>query len=177
VLRELMKKRIIIDMDGVLTDVYARLFELHREKYGQTLNVRDVAGLLEEEAFPGQREWVSNPGFFRDLPLMPGSVEGMKKLSEKYDLIVVSLAIEFPNSLSDKYLWLQVHFPFISWKQIVFCGNKNIIRADIMIDDHPKNLDLFDGETIMFTQPHNMLIKTRHKRVESWKEIEKILLT
>jgi 5'(3')-deoxyribonucleotidase len=46
-----------------------------------------------------------------------------------------------------------------------------------MIDDHIKNLDNFQGETIMFTQPHNILISnTRHTRVNSWAEIEKLLL-
>ena len=60
---------------------------------------------------------------------------------------------------------------------MVFCGDKNIIKADIMIDDHPKNLDPFSGKTIMFTQPHNLLLNsTLHKRADSWTEIEKLLL-
>ncbi|NSW95024.1 MAG: 5'(3')-deoxyribonucleotidase, partial [Bacteroidales bacterium] len=110
------------------------------------------------------------------VPVMPGSQESLRRINEKYDVIVVSLATEFPTSLIDKQLWLNDHFPFISWKQIVFCGNKSIIRADIMIDDHPKNLDFFEGDTYMFTQPHNSLIKTsRHKRVNSWSEIEAML--
>jgi 5'(3')-deoxyribonucleotidase len=46
-----------------------------------------------------------------------------------------------------------------------------------MIDDHLKNLDNFKGETILFTQPHNLnLIDSRHRRVDSWAEIEKLLL-
>jgi len=69
------------------------------------------------------------------------------------------------------------HFPFISWKQLVFCGNKSLIRADIMIDDHPKNLDNFTGETLIFTQPHNVFMKdVKHKRVSSWQEIESLLI-
>jgi 5'(3')-deoxyribonucleotidase len=87
------------------------------------------------------------------------------------------LATEFPYCLTDKLLWLHDKFPYISWKQIVFCGDKNIIESEIMIDDHLKNLDHFKGETIMFTQPPNMLIKsTRHLRVNSWAEIERLLL-
>jgi len=87
------------------------------------------------------------------------------------------MATEFPLSLTDKQLWLNEHFPFISWRQVVFCGNKNLIRADLMIDDHFKNLDNFDGETIMFIQPHNINSTDHlHKTVNSWKEIEKLLL-
>jgi 5'(3')-deoxyribonucleotidase len=46
-----------------------------------------------------------------------------------------------------------------------------------MIDDHLKNLDHFNGETIMFTQPPNMLLNNiHHTRVNTWAEIEKLLL-
>ena len=170
-------KRILVDMDGVLVDIYARFFELHEKETGQRLSVMDIAGLLEAEAFANQHKWVSAPGFFRSLPVMPGSREVLEKLNNIYKINVVSLATEFPNSLTDKQLWLQENFPFISWNQIVFCGDKNIIKADIMIDDHLKNLDHFEGETIMFTQPPNMLMNNSgHKRVNSWYEIEKLLL-
>jgi 5'(3')-deoxyribonucleotidase len=170
-------KRILVDMDGVLADVYSRFYKIHEQETGIKLSLADVKGKLEAEAFPDQRKWVSAPGFFRTVPVMKGSVEGLKLLNEKYDIIVVSMATEFPQSLTDKQVWLHEHFPFITWKQVVFCGNKNIINADIMIDDHPKNLDHFKGETIIFSQPHNILINNpRHRRVESWYEIKKLLL-
>jgi 5'-nucleotidase len=170
-------KRILVDMDGVLVDIYTRFFELHEKETGQRLAVKDIAGLLEAEAFQNQRKWVSAPGFFRSLPVMPGSREGLRHLKDYYKIIVVSMATEFPYCLTDKQLWLYDNFPFITWQQIVFCGDKNIIEADIMIDDHFKNLDHFKGETILFTQPHNMLFSnSRHKRVSSWAEIEKLLL-
>jgi 5'(3')-deoxyribonucleotidase len=172
-----MRKRILVDMDGVLADVYARLFEVHEKETGIRLTAEEIAGKLEEEAFPCQRRWVSEPGFFRTLPVMEGSREVMEKLNAEYDIVVVSLATEFPNSLTDKIIWLHDNFPFISWKQIVFCGDKSLIRADILIDDHLKNLDNFPGKTYMFTQPLNLPVNdSRHVRVNSWDEIEKILL-
>ena len=172
-----MKKRILVDMDGVLADVYSRFYEIHEKETGVILSAVDVTGKLEAEAFPEQRKWVSAPGFFRTVPVMKGSIEGLRLLNEKYDIVVVSMATEFPQSLTDKQIWLHEYYPFIIWKQVVFCGNKNIIAADIMIDDHLKNLDHFKGETIIFTQPHNILIKNpKHRRVDSWDEIKKFLL-
>jgi 5'(3')-deoxyribonucleotidase len=171
-----MKKRILVDMDGVLADVYSRFFDLHEKETGHRLSVSEITGLKEAEAFPDLLKWVETPGFFRHLSVMPGSQEGLKRLNDAYFVIVVSLATEFPLSLTDKQLWLHDNFPFISWQQIVFCGSKNLIRADIMIDDHLKNLDLFDGVTFMFTQPHNMHVNMIHRRVDSWSDIEKILL-
>jgi 5'(3')-deoxyribonucleotidase len=170
-------KRILVDMDGVLADVYSRFFELHEEETGQRKTMDEIIGLKEGEAFPGAYRWVETPGFFRTLPLIPDSQRVLKFLNDTYEIIVVSMATEFPASLTDKQLWLNEHFPFISWRQVVFCGNKNLIRADLMIDDHFKNLDNFDGETIMFRQPHNLRSTDHpHTIVSSWKEIEELLL-
>ena len=170
-------KRILVDMDGVLVDVYSRFFELYKEATGRSMQMKDIIGLKEAEAFPEQLKWVDSPGFFRNMPVMKDSQMVLKRLNEKYDVIVASMATEFPQSLTDKMLWLTDHFPFISWKQVVFCGRKNIIEADIMIDDHLKNLDNFKGKTYIFTQPHNMnLTPDRHVRIDSRKEIEKLFL-
>ena len=164
-------------MDGVLADVYHRFFELHEEDFGKKLSVQDIIGLKEAKAFPNQLKWINTPGFFRTVPVMQDSQKGLKRLNDHFEVIVVSMATEFPNCLIDKQLWLVEHYPFISWKQMVFCGCKDIIQADIMIDDHLKNLDNFNGETIMFTQPHNMnLTDSRHRRIDTWAEIEKFLL-
>ncbi|MDX9725553.1 MAG: 5'(3')-deoxyribonucleotidase [Bacteroidales bacterium] len=171
-----MKKRILVDMDGVLVDIYPVFFRLHEEETGERLTLSDIIGKLEAEAFKNQRRWVNTPGFFRNLPVMKGCREVLRRLDERYEIIIGSLATEFPDCMTDKQMWIQENFPFISWKQIVFCGDKNLIKADIMIDDHFKNLDNFEGMTILFTQPHNIKVKkTRHTRVASWDEIEKIL--
>ncbi|HMQ89055.1 MAG TPA: 5'(3')-deoxyribonucleotidase, partial [Flavilitoribacter sp.] len=67
--------------------------------------------------------------------------------------------------------WLADHFPFIHWKNIVFCGDKSIIKADYMIDDHVKNLLNFDGKGLLFTASHNAE-ETRFTRVNNWREVE-----
>jgi 5'-nucleotidase len=170
-------KRILVDMDGVLADVYSRFFDLHEKESGKRIVIQNIIGLKEEDAFPNLLNWVNTPGFFRVMPVMADSQRILKRLNSKYEIIVISMATEFPISLTDKQLWLEEHYPYISWKQVVFCGRKEIIKGDLMIDDHFKNLDHFTGDTLLFTQPHNMNItETRHRRIESWIEIEKLLL-
>lgn len=170
-------KKLLVDMDGVLADNYPRFFELYARETGLKKSMDEIIGLKEGEAFPELYRWIETPGFFRSFPVMPDSQRVLKLLNEKYEVIVNSMATEFPASLTDKQLWINDNFPFISWKQVVFCGNKSLIRADLMIDDHLKNLDNFDGETIMFIQPHNINNTGHlHKTVSSWCEIEKLLL-
>ena len=106
---------------------------------------------------------------------MPDSLEVLSELNRKYDLFIVSAAMEFPQSLSEKLAWLKDHFPFLSWKQIVFCGSKTVVHGDYMIDDLPYNLAGFNGEPFIFTAPHNLHIH-QYNRLNNWKEVgEKFL--
>lgn len=170
-------KRIAVDMDGVLADVYEQFFLLDEQHTGRRKTREEVNGVLELEAFELGREHVLSDDFFRTAPVMQDSQKILAQLNQHYEIFIVSSATEFPKSLAEKQAWLGEHFPFISWKQMVFCGSKTIVQADIMIDDHFKNLNHFNGQTILFTQPHNALSDAgRHTRVSGWNEIEKLLL-
>lgn len=164
-------------MDGVLADTYAQFIQYHYQETGVLKTREDAVGIPEGAAFPHIRKHIITPGFFLDLPVIEGSQEVVEKLNKKYELFIVSAATEFPQSLSEKQVWLNKFFPFIGWEQMVFCGWKTIIKADIMIDDHFKNLDHFEGHTLLFNQPHNQLADPgRHLRVFSWEEIGNRLL-
>lgn len=170
-------KTIAVDMDGVLANVYSQFIQMHAAEFGKMYTMDEISGLPELEVFPNEREYVNSPGFFRNAPVINDSQTILRRLNDAYKVFIVSAAMEFPNSLAEKQLWLNEHFPFIGWQQMVFCGSKQIIKADIMIDDYFKNLDFFTGETILFTQPHNKMANCgKHKRVESWKQIEELLL-
>ena len=172
-----MSKRIAVDMDGVLADVVEQFIAYHERDFGKKLGREELAGISEREAFPRVRTYVYEKGFFRNAPVVPGSQDILARLNSKQEVFIVSAATEFPQSLPEKQEWLNEHFPFIQWQQMVFCGLKTIIDADIMIDDHFKNLDHFKGKTLLFSQPHNLLQDPgRHQRVHSWQEIGDLLL-
>ena len=174
---EVAKKRLIVDMDGVLANVYEQFLNYEEKEFGFRQPMENLMGKPEAEVFKNERVYVNSKGFFRNAPLMEGSVDTVKELNKKYELFIVSAAMEFPNSLTEKHEWLGEHFPFISWKQIVFCGLKTVIRGDIMIDDYFRNLDPFKGQTILFTQPHNFGHDNKnHTRVDSWEDIKQLLL-
>nr|MBI1232218.1 5'(3')-deoxyribonucleotidase [Cytophagales bacterium] len=172
------KTSIAVDMDGVLANVYARFLEMHKLDTGEIFSPDYLIGKPEAVAFPHILKHVNSAGFFRSADLIPGCREVMERLNEVYAVFIVSAAMEFPNSLKEKYDWLAEHFPFIHWSQIVLCGSKSLINTDIMIDDHFKNLDFFKGsKTLLFTQPHNAIADPgRHIRVHNWEEIARLLL-
>jgi 5'-nucleotidase len=170
-------KKLIIDMDGVMANVYQQFISFEEKETGTLINIADLKGKEEYQAFKNGRKHVNTKGFFINAPVMIGAIQAVKSLNEKYEVFIVSAAMEFPGSLAEKYDWLKQHFSFITWQQIVFCGSKTVIQGDIMIDDHFKNLDNFKGQTILFTQPHNDGHDNRgHKRVNSWTDIIQLLL-
>jgi len=76
-----MVKRILVDMDGVLADVYSRYFKQHDAEFGIRLNIKDIIGLKEAEAFPNQLKWVNTQRFFRTIPVMPGIQQVLSRSS------------------------------------------------------------------------------------------------
>lgn len=170
-------ERIAVDMDGVIADTTAQFFLYDEIDFGRRRTMEEILGKPEGVAFPRGREYVRKKDFFRTAPVMEESQQILSELNQRYEIFVVSAATEFPQSLFEKYEWLSEHFPFITWHQIVFCGSKTIVEADMMIDDHFKNLDRFKGATFLFSQPHNLLQPSgRHKRVDSWKDLAHLLL-
>jgi 5'-nucleotidase len=169
----MIKKTIAIDMDGVLADTEAQYIKWYERDYGVKIDRLTLVGIAEGEAFPVKdaiRKFLYTPGFFRTLPLISGAQAAVAKLMEDYDVYIVSAAMEFPQSLFEKREWLETYFPEISWKNIVFCGDKHIIDTYYLIDDHCKNLDFFKGKPIMFTAAHNVNFD-HHIRVNNWDEV------
>lgn len=166
--------KIAIDMDEVLADPLRKFIQLYHRDYGTPLDLQLDAGNeiyhhVPEHIHHKWYDYIHEKGFFRDLEPIPGSIEAVRKLQEHYEVYIVSAAMEFPNSLDDKYHWLKEHFPFIGWKNIIFCGEK-IVNTDIMIDDRIKNFSDFKGRCLLFSSPHNLLV-TGYERVDNWQQV------
>ncbi|MFN7687683.1 MAG: 5' nucleotidase, NT5C type [Sphingobacteriales bacterium] len=170
-----MKERVIIDMDEVMADTMGKMVGWYEAVYGVKVNysvMRDGSWLVgfPEEHRTMIRERLHGPGFFRDVPLMDGSQEVLREMNERYEVFIVSAAMEFPNSLKDKLEWLLEHYPFLNWRQLVLCGDKRMINGDHMIDDHVRNLKHFSGKKYLYTSFHNVDV-TEYVRVNDWTEI------
>jgi 5'-nucleotidase len=171
------RKTIGIDMDGVLADTETQWLSWYEKDTGIALTKKHIEGKQEHDdapEFKTFRKYLYEPGFFRTLPVMDGAVEAVKELMKDFDIYIVSAAMEFPLSLYEKHQWLAEHFPFISWKNIIFCGDKSVVDVDYLIDDHCKNLDYCKGKPLMFTAFHNVSL-SHHQRVNNWAEIPAIV--
>jgi len=166
-------KRLIIDMDDVIADATGQFIHYYEKEFGIRVTRESLNHQDEGLGFPGNHDIIQQfpyrETFFQTMQPHEGSQEILEKLNKKYDLYIVSAAMQFPQSLSEKLKWLGEHFSFLHWKQIVFCGSKAVVHGDYMIDDLPYNLETFNGEKFIFSAPHNLHIKT-FQRLNNWKE-------
>jgi 5'(3')-deoxyribonucleotidase len=172
-------KRLIVDMDDVIADATGQFLKYYERDFGVRIERSALNGKAEGEGFPDNhsvlRQYPHRENFFRTLDPHLHSQRVMESLNRKYELFIVSAAMEFPQSLTEKLAWLGEHFPFLTWKQFVFCGSKAVVYGDYMIDDLPRNLEKFNGEKLIFTAPHNTHVNG-YKRVNDWLEVESLLL-
>ena len=137
-------RRICVDMDEVMADTLAEHLRRYNHEFDEELTTEDLAGKNLWEITPMDRQqqlraFLDAEDFFADLPLIPGSQEVLKNLVQRFEVFIATAAMSVPNSFAAKYHWLQRHFSFIPPTHYVFCGNKNILRADYLIDDLPRN--------------------------------------
>lgn len=173
------RKKIAIDMDEVLADTLGAIIDGVNERANLGITVESLNGQKLKHVIPEHdglvTEILREPGFFRHLKVMPNAQEVVEKLNEHYDVYIATAAMDVPTSFHDKYEWLLEHFPFLDPQHFVFCGRKNIINADYLIDDNPHQLAIFEGESIMYTAVHNMNHQ-EYKRVNGWKDVEALFL-
>ena len=172
-------KRLIVDMDDVMADATGQFINYYEKEFGVRIDRAILNGKGEGEGFPENHSTIAEfpyrDNFFRTMTVNEDCQTVMEQLNKKYEVFIVSAAMEFPQSLSEKFEWIREHFPFLTWRQLVFCGNKSVVHGDFMIDDLVHNLEKFNGEKFIFTAPHNIHLN-HFKRLNSWKEVgEKFL--
>lgn len=173
-------KRIAIDMDEVIADAHNRFAEWYKRDYNvefshEELHAKNFIDLVPEEHRPIIKGYAFHDDFFKDLAVMPDAQDVVRDLYEKYEIFIATAAMEFPNSFLPKLKWLKDYFPYISWTNIVYCGDKSIINADYLIDDNVKHFKRFIGQGVLFTASHNKQVDW-DVRVNSWKEVRDLLL-
>lgn len=130
-----MLKILYIDLGNVLVDFQSgidQLDEATRQQYKGHLD--DV------------------PGIFAKMLPKEGAIDAFRKLSERYDVYILSTAPwNNPSAWSDKLLWVQKYLGDVAYKRLILSHHKNLNQGDYIIDDRTANgVNKFDGEHIHF---------------------------
>ncbi len=175
-----VRKRICVDMDEVIADAVAENLKRYNREFDDVLSVADMQGKsIWEVIAPSRHEAIErfllSEDFFAVLNVMPDAQRVVRALQAKYEVYIATAAMEVPTSFTAKYDWLARHFPFISPANVVFCGDKSILRADYLIDDNPRQLRRFHGQGVLFHSHHNTACD-EFPRVKNWGDVERMFL-
>lgn len=130
-----MSKIIYVDMDGVLVDFESGINSL------SDVELKLYENKLDEV-----------PGIFSRMTPIKGALESFKKISEHFDIYILSTAPwENPTALNDKLAWVKKYIGETANRRVIFSHNKHLIIGDYLIDDRKTNgAAEFKGKHIHF---------------------------
>lgn len=174
-----MKLRILVDMDDTIENLGETWVNFLNERYGLDVKWSEIEDWDLHKAFPTLDEMQIYDALFeaklwaRVRPF-DGAVDSLKwMIDEGHDVYIVTAS--HPGTVYEKFeLVLQRYFPFITPDKLIVIKNKQMLNADILIDDAPHNL--IDGGygKILMTAPHNKKYDAEAHdmiRVKNWDEI------
>ena len=174
---------ILIDMDDTIESLLKAWVSGVNKKYGRNVSCEDVTSWDVSSAFPGltHEQVYAVPleqGFWKTVEPIPGAAEAIERFMAAGHEVFIVTATPYESVTEKMTDVLFRYFPFLSWKQLIITGSKQMIRGDVLIDDGIHNLEGGDYIKILMTAPHNRNYDAEANgmiRVHNWAEIEEVI--
>lgn len=117
--------------------------------------------------------YMYEPGFFRDLPVIPGALVAVREIMRMgYDVHILTQPLaESPHSYTEKVQWVALHFPDLINK-ISMTQDKGLFRGDYLIDDNLIKWQVkFNENGGIFVHYPNPLNGDRSRLEKQWRDI------
>lgn len=186
------KKTLMIDMDEVI--VTGGMLRMVNDFLGTNYTEDDLTEYHIQNKIPQEEmnkwwNYFKNGNMYEKETLFDNfTYDTLYKLNEKYDLNIVT-AYNTKNDIiqnlgfhiNNKIEFLNKYLPFLDTEQIHFVNRKDLIKAEVKIDDKLENMN-GDNLKLLFTAYHNKnltddyLKSVNAVRVNNWQDIANILL-
>jgi 5'-nucleotidase len=175
--------RILVDMDGVVTDFDGEFLKRWRERYPDKIYIpmEERRTFFVKDSYPEELkslvvEILLEPTFFRDMMPMDGAKDAlfeMDKMGFEVFICTSPLSI-YKNCVLEKYEWVEkVLGP--NWvKRIILTKDKTLVKADYLIDDKPEVVGVEDTpswEHIVYDRPYNREVNKRRLTWINWRDV------
>ena len=188
------KQKLFVDFDNTITnstkafcEIYNYIYEYHKNfvkarwEYVNEWDFKDECPLLKDDENMIQDIFASD-AFFENLEFLNESTyEALRKLSERYEVILVTIGT-FEN-IALKTQWIAENLPFI--KECIFIVNNGCkmdkstinMHGGIFLEDHYSNLKSSNASTkICVGKTYSWNEKWDGIRCETWDDIITLLL-
>lgn len=184
------KLNLMVDMDEVL---YRYMFPNMIAEYLQrelTEEDYEKVGYYLQDLIPDKEkffDWFFTQNMYDYSEVAPHSQKVLRELMEYYNVFITTAYTfkERPKGvkriLTDKFERLLIDFPFLDFTNIVMINNKQIIDADIMIDDRLSNMKNARRKLLFLAYhtkyyPEELIKQERAELVDDWQEVGRLLL-
>ena len=131
--RRPMRKRLYIDMDGVLCD-FKKLYN------------------SELESNPTQPYPQSQFGFFLNLESIPFAIDSINHLQKYFDVwILTRPSVHNLSCYTEKAQWIRKYLGFEMQSKTIMCVDKSLLKGHFLVDDQIEHGQAeFEGKHIHF---------------------------
>jgi 5'(3')-deoxyribonucleotidase len=172
-----MKKlRILVDIDSIVADTLPYWLDRIGKDTGVYAKVEDIT-LWDMAKCPPLTQVdprsifgvLQDPGFIENIPPISGAANVLELLKNDGHEIYLVTARHGPVSMPETLNWIRKHLPFLSAeKQVVFLYDKNLIPADIIIDDKAETVEKYVASHpkawgMAIEYPYNAHLKGRER--------------
>lgn len=174
---------ILVDMDDTIENLSVVWVDYLNKKYGTSVRYEDVKSydlklafycLSEAEIYSVLLEkelWET----VKPLKNAPEYLEKLKNDGHKVYLLTAT----HPSNASMKYeLVVKRYFPSVAYDEVIIASKKQMVKADVLIDDYPPNLIGGEYHGILFTANHNRDFDTAGNglvRADNWEQVYQII--
>lgn len=179
---------VLLDCDGVLSDFCGGFLKLVNAHFGTAVVPDDVWTYDIGEALgwsPARTEEAyslitASPDFAARLDVLPGAVDGVRRLAEAAEVFVVTSPWHTqPTWHHDRTNWLHRNFG-IPASHIVHASAKHLVAGDVLIDDKTTTCATWRKRwprsvAVRWETPHNLREWWDGPSTRSWDDVLKIV--
>lgn len=170
--------RVLLDIDGVAADFCAAALPIIGELTGQHHCAEDLTSWdhVSRLATPECWERFRAEGFCAALQPLPGAVDGVRRLRDVAEVLVVTSPIHGKHWY-ERVEWCFRHLGILA-KNVCFTGHKEHVVGNILIDDRVQHVERWAaahpyGIGLVWSQPYNEREELRThggtiRRARSW---------
>ena len=175
--------RILIDMDGVVADLEKQFLRIWRARYPGSFFVpleESTAFYImddyPEELKPLVDEIYWEPGFFKNMEIVPGAREALTEMQAMgFDVFLCSSPLrKYRHCVLEKYEWAEMNLGFDWTQRMILTRDKTVVQGDLLIDDKPTITGVESNpawEHVLYDRPYNRAILNKRRLVwDTWKE-------
>lgn len=169
---------VLVDMDDTIENLIPAWVDWLNKLYGTSVHSDEITDWAIHRFFPSLPEDavyapLYNDKFWGTVKPRQDAVHYLSKLMDMgFDMYICTTS-NYQTIKSKLEYIIDRYFPFISWQRIINTHNKQLLSADILVDDGVHNLVGGSYKKILMTMPHNKAYDTNNSdivRVSDWEE-------